>query len=111
LIVDYSKFSSGRCNIASEVDCLSLPTCLAEGIAHLPVFGACTKYIICIYGEGTEQECASGTEVSPEAQKCVLDAVYECPYNIKTPYIQQYYCLFRKHLTFLEETGAGAVEC
>jgi len=65
------------------VDCPVEPKCPADGISYIPVTGSCSKYILCINGDGTEQECAEGTEFSPEEQKCVLDAAYECPYTRK----------------------------
>jgi len=55
--------------------------CPSSGEVYLPVDGDCTKYIWCVEGTAYPMECGVGTEFSPEAQACVLESEYECPFS------------------------------
>jgi len=72
---------SEKCKLAEEVTCDIAPKCPdSDGVTYIPVPGNCVDYIMCVSGEEHPMQCAAGTEFSPEAQTCVLDANYECPY-------------------------------
>jgi len=72
-----------KCNVAEEVNCVPFKCPEENGVSFHRVVGNCSKYKLCYDGNEMELECAEFTQFSQEAGKCVLDAIYECPFGTR----------------------------
>lgn len=74
---------TGACVPESRTTCYEgpklPPTCDdPTAIENLPIEWDCTKYVVCVFGEGTLRQCAAGMEFDSVELKCVLEGNAVC---------------------------------